>query len=37
MAVGEEPMDSGWFDDISGKDNIFPKLDALSLYGKDIC
>ena len=37
MAIGEEPMDKVWFDDISGKDNIFPKLDALSLYGKDIC
>ena len=37
MAVGEERMDNDWFNDISGKDNIFPKLDALSLYGKDIC
>ena len=37
MAVGEEPLDYAWFNDISGKDNIFPNLDALSLYGKDIC
>ena len=37
MAVGEEPMDNGWFNDVAGKDNVFPKLDALSLYGKDIC
>ncbi len=37
MAVGEEPMDNGWFKDISSKDNLFPKLDALSLYGKDVC
>ncbi len=37
MAVGEEPFDKNWFEDISGKDNLFPRLNAVDLYGKNIC
>ena len=37
MAMGTIPFEKKWFDDISYKDNIFPWIDALSLYGKDIC
>ena len=37
MAIGEEPLDTAWFNDISYKDNLFPRLDAKGLYGKNIC
>jgi hypothetical protein len=37
MAIGEEPLDTAWFNDISYKDNLFPRLNAKDLYGKNIC
>ena len=37
MAVGEEVFDKVWFEDISNKDNLFPRLNAKDLYGKNIC
>ncbi|MHB8231461.1 MAG: glycoside hydrolase family 57 protein [bacterium] len=37
MALGEEPFDKYWFEDISKKDNLFPLLNAKELYGKNIC
>jgi 1,4-alpha-glucan branching enzyme len=37
MSIGEEPLDTGWFKDISEKDNLFPHLNAKELYGKNIC
>ena len=37
MSIGEEAFDKIWFEDISYKDNLFPRLNAKELYGKNIC